>query len=107
MTHIKKERKQGNKTPDRTRKWHVYFRWENRTPTVIVCAEPGKVFPYNEHMVIRTISAHAAGRKYIRDNLVIRMAEIESETPRGHLRPERIKKEKKYARRAVIRIERY
>lgn len=84
----------------KTTLWNVYLTWDSG-PVVVVSEEPF-VGSYSDHMKIRTISPNAAGRRYIRNNLAKRIAQLESEN--YHVTKERVKLEEHYKNKAEIKV---
>lgn len=60
----------------KTTKWHVSLKWEAGGPVVLVSKKPIS----GRDIVFRTISANAAARRYIRNNLARDIAAADWET---------------------------
>lgn len=56
----------------KTTLWHVALRGRK-----VIVSKKAIPAPFNDYMRIRTISANAAGRKYVRDNLPTRLHEMQ------------------------------
>ncbi len=98
------------RSPDKTRLWHVYLSWERGLPVVTVAEEEQRSL-FGCHMRIRSISANAAGRTYIRKNLAFDITSIDMETRNPCSptygctpHPKLVKKRAYYKSRATIRV---
>jgi hypothetical protein len=110
--HKKQPGRREPKSPKRpkTRLWYICSTWEKGIyPLILVSAEPIDHHGYT--MRIRTITARAAARKYIRDNLANQIAGADFETdnpfsPFGwrNLPPGAIDQRKEYRKKAIIRV---
>jgi hypothetical protein len=88
--------------------WHVGLLSKGPLPTVVVSNKPIQDHCI-EQKVIRSITAKAAGRRYIRNNLTMAIASIDLETYGFTFRdyeldPLTLKPYKKYTKNAVMEI---
>ena len=111
MAAMPKAKAQSKGKPKRptTTLWHVGLVLEPTGPVVLVSAEPIKQ-PCVETRRIRSITANAAGRRYVRNNAATALAGVDFETDnpasvnyRGLTR-EMVKKFKGQGRNTPVRV---
>jgi len=90
-----------------TKLWFVWLRWENYAPVVYVSAKAPKGWPGRSYR-FRSLTARAAGRRFIRNNLanIIASAECESYVygERATKKEEKIGVVQRYVRQAKLCI---
>jgi hypothetical protein len=89
--------------------WYVGLSGSWMDPVVLVSAKPLKEHCM-EHRCIRSITAKAAGRRFLRNNLATAMASASYETDNPFspsyydLTPEMVKEHKRYEKRATVKV---